>query len=139
MLVPVLTGGFSNRFIPRLVGAQDMAFPRLNNLSFWLLPPSLILLLMSSFFEVGATGCIVYIPLSSIDAKSRLILILLFLNLLLEGVSTILCIINLLATIRNSKKMQELAKVPLACWILIFCAFALTIIFAIVGGFFFSN
>ena len=37
-----------------LIVAPDMAFPRLNNLSFWLLPPSLTLLLMSSFFEVGA-------------------------------------------------------------------------------------
>jgi len=42
-----------NFFVPLLIGAVDMAFPRLNNISFWLLPPSLILLLSSSFVESG--------------------------------------------------------------------------------------
>jgi len=43
-----------NFFVPLLIGAVDMAFPRLNNISFWLLPPSLLLLLSSSFVESGA-------------------------------------------------------------------------------------
>jgi len=37
-----------------MLGAPDMAFPRLNNISFWLLPPSLFLLLLSGFIENGA-------------------------------------------------------------------------------------
>jgi hypothetical protein len=45
---------YLNFFVPLLIGAVDMAFPRLNNISFWLLPPSLILLLSSSFVESGA-------------------------------------------------------------------------------------
>jgi len=36
-----------------MLGAPDMAFPRLNNISFWLLPPSLLLLLSSSLVEMG--------------------------------------------------------------------------------------
>jgi heme/copper-type cytochrome/quinol oxidase subunit 1 len=36
-----------------MIGAPDMAFPRMNNISFWLLPPSLFLLLLSSFVESG--------------------------------------------------------------------------------------
>lgn len=54
MVMPALMGGFGNYFTPVMIGAVDMAFPRLNNISFWLLPPSLILLLASAFVEQGA-------------------------------------------------------------------------------------
>jgi cytochrome c oxidase subunit 1 len=43
MVMPALIGGFGNWLVPVMIGAADMAFPRLNNISFWLLPPSLIL------------------------------------------------------------------------------------------------
>jgi len=40
--------------VPLMIGAADMAFPRLNNISFWLLIPSFTLLLASSLVEGGA-------------------------------------------------------------------------------------
>ena len=39
--------------VPLLLGAADMAFPRLNNLRFWLLPPAFTFLLGSSLMEGG--------------------------------------------------------------------------------------
>uniref|UniRef100_A0A4D5RFQ3 Cytochrome c oxidase subunit 1 n=1 Tax=Ixodes scapularis TaxID=6945 RepID=A0A4D5RFQ3_IXOSC len=54
IVIPVIIGGFGNWLIPLILGAPDIAFPRINNLSFWLLPPSLFLLINSSLVERGA-------------------------------------------------------------------------------------
>lgn len=54
VVIPALIGGFGNWLVPIIVGAPDIAFPRLNNLSFWLMPPSLTALLLSSLTNGGA-------------------------------------------------------------------------------------
>jgi cytochrome c oxidase subunit I len=45
-----------------MIGAPDMALPRLNNISFWLLPPSLILLTTGMFAGGAGTGWTLYPP-----------------------------------------------------------------------------
>jgi cytochrome c oxidase subunit 1 len=53
MVMPALLGGFGNILVPVMIGAADMAFPRLNNISFWLLPVSMMLLISSALVETG--------------------------------------------------------------------------------------
>ena len=62
-VVPVLAG-FGNYLVPLMIGARDMAFPRLNALSFWLLLFGGIAFYTSVFFEPPQAGWTIYAPLS---------------------------------------------------------------------------
>lgn len=87
-----------------MLGAPDMAFPRINNISFWLLPPSLTLLLSSAAVEGGAgTGWTVYPPLSGNVAHAGGSVDLAIFSLHLAGVSSILGAINFITTVVNMR------------------------------------
>src|ERR671928_1341484 len=62
-VVPVLAG-FANYMLPLMIGARDMAFPRLNALSFWLLAAGGLVFYGSIFFSPPECGWTCYVPLS---------------------------------------------------------------------------
>jgi len=104
MVIPILIGGFGNLLLPLLLGAQDMCFPRLNNLRFWLLPFRAIFILSSFYIGTGpGTGWTIYPPLRSFIGHSNNRVDLVIFRLHLAGLSSIAGSINFLCTINNLK------------------------------------
>lgn len=118
IVIPIIIGGFGNWLVPLILGAPDIAFPRINNISFWLLPPSLTLLLISSLVGDGAgTGWTVYPPLSAGIAHAGASVDLAIFSLHLAGVSSILGAVNFITTIINIRSVgMTFDRMPLFVW-----------------------
>jgi cytochrome c oxidase subunit 1 len=114
-IVPAAIGGFGNFLVPLMIGARDMAFPKLNAIAFWLNPPAGLLLLSSFFFGGAQAGWTSYPPLSEITANTAQSMWIL--AIVLVGTSSILGSLNFIVTIFKmrvpSLKWNEM---PLFCW-----------------------
>ena len=126
-VVPVLAG-FANYMVPLMIGARDMAFPRLNALSYWLLLFGGIAFYASLLFEPPAAGWTSYAPLSDdaylpgggIDAWIFLIH--------LTGISSILGAINFIATIHNMRaRGMGWGRMPLFIWAILVYSYLLVL------------
>ena len=133
--------GMANWMIPLMIGAPDMALPRLNNLSFWLLPAAgtmLILSLVVSYIpgvDAGVpvnTGWTLYPPLS-VQTGMGMDFLIFAVHLL--GISSILASINIVTTILNMRAPgMTLMKMPMFVWSWLFTGFLLIIVMPVLAG-----
>ncbi len=107
--------GLGNYLIPLMIGARDMAFPKMNALAFWMIPIGGIMLVGSLLIEAPQAGWTSYPPLSIVSGKvGEGIWIF---SLLILGTSSILGGINFLTTIlRMRVPSMGLNDMPVFCW-----------------------
>ena len=119
--------GFANWQLPMMIGAPDMALPRMNNWSFWILPFAFTLLLSTLFMQaVGGgpgAGWTIYPPLSIQGGIGTDFTIL---SIHMMGISSVLGAINIIATVLNMRAPgMTLMKMPLFVWTWLITAFLL--------------
>jgi len=127
--------GLANWMIPLMIGAPDMALPRLNNWSFWLLVVGGTVLCSTFLLEGGApaTGWTFYAPLSSEYATPSVTFLIFAIHIL--GASSIMGALNIIATILNLRAPgMTLMKMPLFVWTWLITAYLLLLAMPVLAG-----
>ncbi|MBZ0156434.1 MAG: cytochrome c oxidase subunit I [Alphaproteobacteria bacterium] len=117
-IIPGIPVAFGNFFLPLLIGARDVAFPRLNRLSWWLYLTGAVLVLLSLFFGGGAldTGWTFYAPYS---LQTRTNVSLAVFAVFVLGFSSILTGLNFVTTIHRLRAPgMTWFRMPLFVWTL---------------------
>jgi cytochrome c oxidase subunit 1 len=130
VVMPILVGCFGNFLIPLMIGARDMAFPKLNMLSFWVGAVAGVLILSSFFVPAGpaAAGWTSYAPLSAVPIYTGVDWgqDLWCMSLIVLGASSLMGSINYITTIINMRtKGMYLFRMPLVIWSLFITAILL--------------
>ena len=138
VIIPILTGAFGNFLIPLMIGARDMAFPKMNMFSYWAMPFAFVAILNSFVVEGGSSeaGWTSYPTLAnspwstpgSLNGQTWWLLALLF-----AGISSLLGSINYITTILMLRAPgMKLFRMPMTVWALfitaILQAFALPVL-----------
>lgn len=136
VVIPILAGAFGNYLIPLMIGAEDMAFPRLNMLSYWFMWPAFGCIVIGFCMPGygGAAGWTSYPPLTIFqgDAQTMWLLAVVFV-----GISSMLGSINYLTTIIQMRAPgMTMFRMPMTIWAMfitaIIQAFALPVLTAAV-------
>ncbi|MBB1351398.1 MULTISPECIES: cytochrome c oxidase subunit I [unclassified Pseudoalteromonas] len=133
-VMPAFTG-LANWMIPLMIGAPDMALPRMNNWSFWILPFAFLILLASLFMPGGgpAFGWTFYAPLSTTYSNDNTAFFVFAVHIM--GISSIMGAINVIVTIVNLRAPgMTWMKLPLFVWTWLITAFLLIAVMPVLAG-----
>lgn len=127
--------GLANWMIPLMIGAPDMALPRLNNWSFWILPFAFTIMLSTLFIPGSAPnfGWTMYAPLSTKYGPPSADFLIVAIHLL--GFSSIMGAINIMSTILNLRAPgMTFSKLPLFVWSWFITSFLLIVAMPVLAG-----
>ncbi|MBC8363884.1 MAG: cbb3-type cytochrome c oxidase subunit I [Actinobacteria bacterium] len=128
--VAAILGSFGNYLVPIMIGADDMAFPRLNAVTFWLIPPVAIGLLAAPTLGSFDTGWTAYPPLSVINNSGQILFVLAVTTF---GLSSILGGLNVVTTIVTMRAPgMTWGRLPIFVW----AAFSASVLSLLVTQFF---
>jgi cytochrome c oxidase subunit I len=133
VVMPAFTG-LANWMIPMMVGAPDMALPRMNNWSFWILPFAFTMLLSTLFMPGGgpAGGWTLYPPLV-LQTGDAFPFVIFAIHMM--GISSIMGAINVIATILNMRAPgMTMMKMPLFVWTWLITAYLLIATMPVLAG-----
>jgi cytochrome c oxidase subunit I len=130
-VIPMSMGAFGNYLIPLMIGARDMAFPRLNALSFWLFFCSGCFIYVGLFLGDGPNaGWFDYVPLALRQYDPGLNVDFYAFGLIFNGISSTAGAVNFVVTIfRLRAPGMSLNRMPLFCFANL--AASLSLIFAL--------
>jgi cytochrome c oxidase subunit 1 len=123
VIVPVWAG-FANYFLPLMIGARDVAFPRLNAWSYWMYLFGGIALYASVFYSPPEAGWFSYVPLSLKEYTSTNGQEAWIYMVHLTGLSSIIGSINFIATVHNMRaRGMGWGRMPLFVWTMLIYAY----------------
>lgn len=107
-------GAMINYLVPLMIGASDMAFPRLNAFSYWIMVPAAVLLMLGMVVGGWDTGWVAYPPLA---LRTTLGVQMFMLGFYFSGFSSIAGAINLLVTVATMRaRGMSLFRMPIFVW-----------------------
>ena len=131
-LVPSIPAVFGNFFIPLMIGAKDVAFPKLNLASWYVFTIGGLLTLGVIFLGGVDTGWTFYTPYSSTYSNSNVILTAL--GIFITGFSSILTGLNFLVTIHKMRAPGlTWFRLPLFIWAMYSTSFIMVLATPIIG------
>jgi cytochrome c oxidase subunit 1 len=136
LVVVPIWAGLANFLVPLMIGARDMAFPRLNALSYWLYLFGGVTLFMSFFADAGASrsGWYGYPSLSEAFFSPGAGQDLWILSLHLTAVSSLVGAINFVCTIHNMRSPgMSWMRIPLFVWAIEVYSFLLIAVLPVIG------
>ncbi len=126
-VLPILAG-FANYLMPLMIGARDMAFPRLNAWSYWLLLFGGMVLYGSLFYSPPDVGWTSYAPLSLDQYSPTNGLDAWIVAIHLVGLSSMFGAVNFIATVHNMRAPgMSWGRMPLFIWGILIYSYLITL------------